>query len=128
MDKGVKPQIPRSYSQVYAECFPFYLSIGMTAEEYWDGDNDLPKYYREAYKLKQEQLNHEAWLYGLYVYDAVSSVMSHLNKNKSDHKSYAEKPYDFTPKGEEERVIEAKAQAEVWLKSWVAATQKKFKE
>lgn len=100
----------------------------MTAEEYWDGDNDLPKYYREAYKLKQEQLNHEAWLYGLYVYDAVSSVMSHLNKNKSDHKSYAEKPYDFTPKGEEERVIEAKAQAEVWLKSWVAATQKKFKE
>ena len=99
----------------------------MSATEYWDGDNELPKHYRKAYKLKQESKNHEAWLNGLYFYDALVSVMSHMNKNKSDHKSYAEKPYDFTPK-QEENVEEAQAQAEVWLKNWVTATQRKFKE
>lgn len=76
--------------------------------------------------MKQENVNREAWLHGLYVYDAVISAMSHLSKNKSDHKNYAEKPYDFTPQKDEEKVVEAQAQAEVWLKSWVSATQKMF--
>lgn len=104
------------------------MSIGMSYAEYWDGESDIPKYFREAFKMRQENANHEAWLHGLYVYDAVMSVMSHLNKNKSDHKSYAEKPYDFTPRKKEEKVEEAQAQAEVWLKSWVSATQKMFKK
>lgn len=128
MDEGVKLRTPRKYSDVFEECFPFYLSIGMTDEQYWDGDNALPKYYRKAEKMRQEQKNHEAWLNGLYVYDALVSAMSHMNKNQSDHKNYAEKPYDFTPsqKTQEEKKIEAEVQAEVWLKSWVSATQKAF--
>jgi hypothetical protein len=130
VDEGIKPRTPRKYSATFEECCPFYLSIGMTYEQYWDGDNDLPKYYRKAERMRQEQKNHEAWLNGLYVYDALASVMSHMNKNKSDHKSYAEKPYDFTPskKTQEEKRLEAEAQAEVWLKSWVSATQKAFKD
>ena len=131
MDEGVKPQTPRKYSQIFEDCFPFYLSIGMSSAEYWDGDNMLPKYYRQAEKMRQEQTNHNAWLHGLYVYDAVTSAMTHLSSKKSDHKSYAEKPYSFTPQTEEiteEKRIEAEAQAEVWLKSWVSATQKMFKE
>lgn len=124
MDEGINR--PQSYSKIFEECCPFYLSIGMSSAEYWDGDNDLPKYYREAWKLKQENANHEAWLHGMYVYDAVTSAMSHLNKNKSDHISYAEKPYDFSARKKEDDVIVAEAQAEVWLKSWVSATQKQF--
>ena len=104
------------------------MSIGMSYDEYWDGDIYAPKHYRKAYKLRQEQNNNEAWLKGLYTYDALTSALSHMNKNKSDHKNYAEKPYDFTPPKEEEKVEEAEARAEVWLKSWVSATQKMFKE
>ncbi len=104
----------------------------MSYEQYWHGDSSLPKYYREAYKKRQEQSNHEAWLHGLYVYDALLSAMSHMNPNKNTHQKYAEKPYSFTPeeveKEEENKVIEAEARAEVWLKSWVSATQKMFKE
>lgn len=130
MDEGVKPQTPRKYSDIFEECFPYYLSIGMTYEQYWDGENELPKQYRKAERMRQEQKNHEAWLNGLYVYDAVMSMMSHMNKNKSDHRNYAEQPYDFTPQPQkqEEKKVEAEAQAEVWLKSWVSATQKAFKD
>ena len=132
MDEGVirsaTQQAARSYSEIFDECFPFYLSIGMSSTEYWEGDNDLPKYYRKAFKMRQENANHEAWLHGLYVYDAIVSAMTHISKQKSDHKQYAEKPYDFTLRKEEERIEEAEAQAEVWLKSWVSATQKKFEK
>lgn len=128
MDEGVTP--PRSPSTrndtaIFNECFPFYLSIGMSYEQYWNGDNELPKLYRKAYKMRQEQTNHEAWLHGLYVYDAFCSAMSHLSSNKSSHQTYAEKPYDFKP-NKEEKVEEAQAQAEVWMNSWVTATQKMF--
>ena len=131
MDEGIN-RPPQSYSKIFEECCPFYLSIGMSSAEYWDGDNELPRYYRKAYKMKQEQMNHEAWLKGLYVYDAVVSAMSHLSQNKSSHKNYAAKPYSFTQedveKENEQKVVEAKAQAEVWMKSWVSATQKMFKK
>ena len=101
----------------------------MSSTEYWDGDNDLPRGFREAYRMRQEQANHMAWLHGLYVYDAVCSAMSHLSDKPSAHKPYAEKPYSFDKKKtDEEREIEAKARAEVWLKSWVTATQRKFKK
>lgn len=131
MDEGVS-QTPRSFSKIYEDCCPFYLSIGMTADEYWNGDNELPKYYREAYRMKQEQENHVAWLYGMYVYDATMSALSHLSPNKNEHKNYAEKPYSFKPadvkKDEEAKKIEARARAEVWMKAWVSATRKKFKD
>lgn len=128
MDEGVKPQAPRKYSEVFKDCFPYYLSIGMSSEEYWDGDNDFPRCYRKAEKMRQEQLNYEAWLKGLYVYDAFMSGLSHLNSKQSSHQSYTDKPYSFEAKKQEENKAEAEAQAEVWLKSWVSATQKMFKE
>lgn len=129
MDEGISR--PQSYSQIFEECCPFYLSIGMSSAEYWDGDNDLPRYFRKAYKMKQEQMNREAWMHGLYVYDAVVSAMSHLNQNKSSHKNYASEPYSFTKediaRDNERKVEEAEARAEVWMKSWVSATQGMFK-
>lgn len=103
------------------------MSIGMTYEEYWNGDSSLPIYYREAYKIKQESANHEAWLHGLYVYDAVTSALTLLNSKESSRKSYTSKPFSFSKETiEEEKKVEAEAQAEVWMKSWVSATQKMF--
>ena len=114
-------------SEIFDTCCAFYMSIGMTYEEYWNGDSSLPIYYRKAYKLKQESANHEAWLYGLYVYDAVSSALTLFNSKESSRKSYTPKPFSFSGKEvEEEKKVEAEAQAEVWMKSCVSATQKMF--
>ena len=82
--------------------------------------------------MKQDSVNHEAWLHGLYVYDAVMSALTHLSDKKHLHQDYTAKPYSFTPeaieKDKEEKKIESEAQAEVWMKSWVSATQRMFKE
>lgn len=126
MGEGVS-QTPPTYSEIFDQWCPFYLSIGMTADEYWHGDCRMLKYYFKSYKLKQEQKNQEAWLNGMYFYDALVSAMSHLNKDKNKHRNYAEKPYDFQKKDEKIKVEEARARGKVWLENWVTATQKKFR-
>lgn len=126
------PRKIRKYSEIFDECCPFYLSIGMTLSEYWDGDNDLPRYARKAFEMRQKRENQQAWLNGLYTYDALISALSHLSPNKSSHKDYATKPYSFSAQESEQekanKVAEAQAQAEVWMKSWASATQKMFKD
>lgn len=78
--------------------------------------------------MRQEQVNHDAWLHGLYVYDAVISAMTRLSDKKSQHKDYTDKPYAFTTtkETEEQQKELAEAQAEVWMRSWATATQKQF--
>lgn len=126
------PRTTRNDSKAFEELCPFYLSIGMSSAEYWEGDSSLPRYFRKAFKMRQDRENERAWLHGLYVYDAVISAMTHLNSNKNSHKSYASKPYSFgseeAEQEKQEKVVEAQAQAEVWLKSWASATQKQFKQ
>ena len=64
----------KSYGEIFDEQFPRYLAMGMTTEEYWNGDNNLPKMYREADKIKRERRNQEFWLQGLYIYEAMLDV------------------------------------------------------
>lgn len=124
------PRTIRKFSEIFEEQFPFYLSIGMSSAEYWEGDPSLPRYFRKAFKMRQQRENEQAWLHGLYVYDATISALTHLSKDKKDHKSYTHKPYSFDLEEQEEeeaaKVEEAQTQAEVWMKAWVSATQKQF--
>ena len=60
-----------TYTERFYEQFPYYLSIGMTPDQYWDGDPALVKYYRKADELKWERKNQELWLQGMYFYEAI---------------------------------------------------------
>lgn len=76
----------------------------MTAEEYWEGDNTLPYFYRKAYKLrvknKRDENNFNAWLQGQYMLDAIAACFTKSGK-------YPEKPYEF-----ESKMPELKTEAE----------------
>lgn len=95
--------------------FPFYLSIGMSSAEYWEGDSTLARYFRKAYELKQEQDDYTAWLNGLYVYDAVQTALYNGFKSKNQTtRKYPEKPYmqterelksEDSAKREDEKII-----------------------
>ena len=58
---------PPSYSEIFLAKFPYYLSIGMTEEQYWDRDSTLVKSYRKAEELRKERVNQEMWLQGMYL-------------------------------------------------------------
>ena len=98
---GSDTPTPRSYSEIFEEKFPYYLSIGMTAEQYWDGDVNLPKYYRKAEELRKERVNQEAWLQGMYIYDVIlrtAPILQAFAKKGTKPKPYVEEPYPISKK------------------------------
>ena len=72
------------------------MAIGMTYDEYWNGDNYLPYYYAEAHKLKTEMANQQVWLQGLYIYDAMGVVLANAF-GKGKREKYMKEPIDLFP-------------------------------
>ena len=86
------------YSDKFEELCGYYMSIGMTYEEYWDGDNCMTKYYREKFQLEQERMNRDLWLQGAYIYEALldaSPVFNPLSVKKKPL-PYRENPVPLT--------------------------------
>ena len=116
---------PQTNTEVFEENFPFYLAIGMSPTEYWTGDSTLVRYYRRAYLIRQENENNNAWLQGLYVYDAISTALANALRDKgASAKDYAKKPYDFKNrvKSEAEKAHEVdieQQKAAAWMESLV---------
>lgn len=60
-----------SLSSYLEECCPYYMAMGMSLHEYWEEDSDLAVYYREAERVRQDKINWQLHLQGLYIYEAV---------------------------------------------------------
>lgn len=106
----------------------------MSRGEYWHGDNDLPKVYREKHQYEMEQRNHELWLQGLYIYEALlcaSPVFHDFAKNPKPL-PYREKPFDITQRAVEETEENKKEQAQELQKNhllaWMQKVNKKMRE
>lgn len=100
-----KASAPFAYTKIFEEHFPYYLSIGMTYDQFWHGDPMLTKYYRKADDMRQDRLNQELWLNGLYIYNAVGALAPILNAfSKQTHaNSYLEQPLPRTQAEIDER-------------------------
>ena len=123
----------KSYTEIFEENFPFYLAIGMSSAEYWEGDCSLTRYFRKAYKIKQEEINTNAWLQGAYVYDAVSTALHNALRGKNSKATkYAQRPYDLGNKNrakseyEKAKEVELEQQkAYAWMESFVRTHKNK---
>ena len=88
---------PASYTEQFESVCSWYMSIGMTYDEFWEGDCVLPKYYREAHEYRNTNKNQELWLLGAYVHEAVAVVVGNaLKKKGAKELKYSEKPYPVT--------------------------------
>ena len=82
--------------------------MGMSADEYWNGDADLVIYYRQAEELKNEKLNQELWLQGMYIYEAIADISPILHafaKKGTKPKPYPSQPYSLTTKQQEKEQL-----------------------
>ena len=78
--------------------------MGMTYEQYWEMPPYLAVAYRKAYKLKLEAQNEQAWLQGLYVFDAFATVLANaFAKRGAKKQTYIERPLDIFPLTEEQK-------------------------
>ena len=74
---------------------PYYLSVGMTPQDFWHGDPELVRIYRSADELRVRRADSIAWLQGMYVYEAIWDVAPILRPLSKARKpmEYAKKPY-----------------------------------
>ena len=88
---------------------PYYLSIGMTADEFWNGDVFLPVAYHNAEMLRKQKKSGEMWLQGLYNFHAFSTALSNLNFSGKRRKPnrYMDEPIRIVPLTEEEKAQKA---------------------
>lgn len=132
-DKGQSVPL-LSYSKLFEEQFPYYLAIGMTYEQYWDGDVWLTKAYREAARIRRDMANAEHWLQGMYFYEALcdaSPLFRDWVKNGTKAHPYPDAPYNIHPKKEnalnqmeeEKRLAE---KGERFMTSFMARFNKNF--
>ena len=117
---------PISYTELFYENLPYYLSIGMTWDEYWNDDCIKAKYYRKADKLKRKQRNQELWLQGMYIYEAIGDMSPVLrftmDKKPKKPLPYVNEPYPIDQqeleekrmRKEKERVERMKAKVSAW--------------
>lgn len=92
------------------EQFPIFLSYGMTADEYWNGDNRLPRAYLKAQKLKEERENNYEHRLGAYIYNALcdASPLFRFSTKRVKAKPYLERPFPLTKEEQEQREYEEK--------------------
>jgi hypothetical protein len=124
-----------TYTERFYEHFPYYLAIGMTPEQYWEGDPVLAKCYREADAIRLERLNQEKWLQGMYFYEAIcdaSPILHSFAKKGTKPHPYTEKPYPLTDKQrKQEAVSKEKAtydKGKKFMEAFMKANNSKFKE
>ena len=76
----------------------------MTDKQYWDEDSTLVKYYREAENLRTERFNQQAWLQGMYVYDAIiriAPILQPFAKKGTTAEPYVDEAYPLGKKAVE---------------------------
>lgn len=99
----------------------------MTNEEFWYEEPRLAIAYREAQKLRDEHLNQQLWLQGLYNYDALSVVISNAFGGKGGKKQkYLTEPIELHPHKQTSEEIKQQLVSE--LNAWKEAFDSRSKE
>lgn len=116
------------------EC-PYYMSYGMSYDEYWNGDAYLVYFYRESYKLKMRNKDREMWKLGGYIYEVlcdVSPILHAFSKKGTKPLPYRDKPMSDendnlkTEKEKEQEIANERLRFRVFMENWARATKKQF--
>ena len=124
----------------FEEICPFFISIGMTYEQFWYDDVSLTKYYLKAFELKEKREAEKQkwinWEQGLYEYNALCCVAPIL---RAFSKATKPLPYPSKPYGIEEEIqLDEERQkkkeeievirTQIFFENWVKMAQSRFKE
>lgn len=116
------------------EC-PYYMSYGMTYDEYWYDDCFKVKFYREMYKIQLKNEDRNMWKQGMYIYEAlcdVSPILHAFSKNGTKPLPYRTKPMLeeneelLSNKEKEKKVENERLKAQIFFNNWARATAKHF--
>lgn len=101
------------------------MSIGMSYDDFWNGDVSMVRAYRKAQELRDKRNNQEAWLQGMYFYEALCDASPlfrfSMKKGVVKPEPYAKEPYPITADEVREREEREAWQREERMKAAFAA-------
>lgn len=77
------------------------MAYGMTYDEFWYMDPYRAVAYQRAHRFRNEQMNQQIWMAGLYNYNAVSVAIN--NAFSKQKQKYVAEPIPIYPPTEDER-------------------------
>ena len=114
---------------IFTEALPYYLKIGMTYEQYWDGDVSAHRAYRKADRLRMNDANQLAWLQGAYFYEALMDAAPAIKAFcKQRAHPYRKEPYDIDAAEKKRREEREQRKRYNRIKEKVAAFAKAFND
>lgn len=126
---------PKFFTEQFERVCPYYIAFGMTYDEFWNGDNEMPKMFRKAHEIKQREADQQAWLQGAYIYEAIGALAPALKAfAKGNAKPYVERPFGYEEKPLDiETPIKSKEQqsdekARTWMEMWAISFNEKFEK
>lgn len=96
------------------------MSIGMSYDEFWNGDVSLVKTYLKANELRDKRRNQELWLQGMYFYEALcdaSPLFRFTMKKTIKPEPYMKEPFPITAAEVREREERERREREARLKA-----------
>lgn len=119
---------------------PFFISIGMSYEQFWEGDPTMTKDYLKAYNQKQkreaEKMKWMMWEQGLYVYEAICDTSPILRAFSKATKPlpYPKEPYGLEKTQQEKNpeIEQLKEQrdmyrTQIFFQNWANAQKEHFR-
>ena len=125
---------------------PYYISMGMTYDQFWKDDISIATMYRKAFKIKEKReaikQKWTIWEQGLYIYEALCDVSPILRAFSKATKplQYPEKPFKIEElyedkrikmiedeKKEKEKEVEI-IKTQIYFQNWTKSVQKRFEE
>jgi len=114
-----EPPTKQTISEIFEKVLPFYIAIGMPTAEFWDGDVTLVKAYRKAYEYKKQEWNVQAYLNGMYVYDAlirVAPIFHAFAKRGTKPMEYRDKPLEILTSLQQKKAEEVNKSRDMQLR------------
>jgi hypothetical protein len=78
------------------------MAMGMTYEQFWDGDVWMVKAFRQADAIRRRRKNEELWLEGVYMAEALSATVGNMFSKGNKHK-YPSEPIPITAEEQKAR-------------------------
>lgn len=76
IETKVSTETPKeTFKEYFDKLCSYMLSIGMSYTQFWDEDPQIVNYYIEAEKIRQQKLNNQLWIQGVYFQLAVASCL-----------------------------------------------------
>lgn len=132
---STQKRLVTSFTEIFEERCPVYMAMGMTYDEYWNGNPEMARFVRQTHKLRKETVNEQLWLQGIYVMRALQAVWPMFNAlagPDAEGRTYPEKPIPLTEEqakqDEKDKEKQSMLELQAYLEGIIASQNKQDKE